>query len=138
MDENFRNEYGEIVNKALLAVNAYYFSHVEELSDSFRESLKAACERVKQMQMQGYPDVEYMEITMLRTRLMEHDYRVPIMVYGSDWYADLGQAQVGEIDAGGIFSFYEEAVQAASTPVKKYRTKLPEKILDSYRCSTAE
>ena len=109
MDDNFRNEYGEIVNKALLGVNDYYFSHIEELSDAFRESLQAACMQVKQMQKQGYPDVEYMEVTMLRTRFIQHDYRVPILVYGSDWYADLGQAQAGEIDAGGIFSFFEDS-----------------------------
>ena len=118
MDDNFRNEYGEIVNKALLGVNDYYFSHIEELSDAFRESLQAACMQVKQMQKQGYPDVEYMEVTMLRTRFIQHDYRVPILVYGSDWYADLGQAQAGEIDAGGIFSFFEEMIQAAAAPAK--------------------
>ncbi len=138
MDDNFRDEYGEIVNQALLAVNAYYFSHIEELSDAFRDSLEAACGQVRQMQAQGYPSVEYMEITMLRTRLIQHDYRVPIMVYGSDWYADLRQVQVGEIDAGGIFSFFEKAMQAAVRPAKKYRTKLPESILDYCLCSTAE
>ena len=138
MDDNFRNEYGEIVNKALLGVNDYYFSHIEELSDAFRESLQAACMQVKQMQKQGYPDVEYMEVTMLRTRFIQHDYRVPILVYGSDWYADLGQAQAGEIDAGGIFSFFEEMIQAAAAPAKKYRTKLSERVLDYCMCLTAE
>lgn len=138
MNENFRNEYNEIKNQSLLAVNAYYFSHMEELTASFGESLKAACERVMEMQEQGYPDVEYMEITLLRTRLMEHQYRVPILVYGTEWYADLGQAQVGEMDAGGIFSFYETMIQAAASLVKKYRTKLPERMLETCMCSAAE
>ena len=52
MDDNFRDEYGKIVNQALLAVNAYYFSHIEELSDAFRDSLEAACGQVRQMQAQ--------------------------------------------------------------------------------------
>lgn len=138
MDENFRNEFGEIVNRALLGVNEYYFSHAEELSDSFRESLQAACERVRRMQEKGYPNVEYMEITMLRTRLLQQDYRVPVLVYGPDWYADSGQAQAGEIDAGGIFSFWGKMIQEAAAPAKKYRTKLPERVLDYCMCVTAE
>ena len=138
MDENFRSEYGEIVNKALLGVNGYYFSHIEELSNSFRDSLQAACERVKQIQAQGYPNVEYMEITMLRTRFIQHNYQVPILVYGPDWYADFRQVQVGELDASPIFSFYEEILKDAAGPAKKYRMKLPERVLEYGMCMTAE
>lgn len=138
MDENFRSEYGEIVNKALLGVNGYYFSHIEELSNSFRDSLQAACERVKQIQAQGYPNVEYMEITMLRTRFIQHNYQVPILVYGPDWYADFRQVQVGKLDASPIFSFYEEILKDAAGPAKKYRMKLPERVLEYGMCMTAE
>lgn len=138
MDENFRNEFREIRNQALLGANACYFSHMEELTDSYRESMAAACRRVKRMQAQGYPDVEFMEITMLRTRLMDRDYRAPIMVYGPKWYADMGQAQAGEIDTGRIFSFYEDMVLKTAGLVKKYRSKLPERMLETCMCSTAD
>ncbi len=138
MDENFRNEYLEIKNRALLAANDFYFSHMDEQSAVFRESLEKACRRVGRMQGQGYPDVEYMEVTMLRTRLLEHDYHLPIMVYGEDWYADPGQFQAGEADAGEIFSFYEAMVQETASLVKKYRAKLPGRMLEACMCSAAE
>lgn len=138
MDVNFRKEFRRIKNEALIAVNAYYFSHMEKLSDSYRESISKACERVRQMQAEGYPDVEYMEITMLRTRLTEHDYRVPILVYGTGWYADLSQTQAGEIDAGEIFSFYEDMMQKTAVVAKKYRSKLPARILEICMCSMAD
>ena len=37
MDENFRKEFREVRNQALLAVNTYYFSHMEELTDCYRK-----------------------------------------------------------------------------------------------------
>lgn len=138
MDENFKKEFREIKNQALLAANGYYFSNMDTLSDSCRKALGAACEQVKRMQAGGYPDVEYMEVTMLRTRLMEHDYCIPIMVYGTEWYADSRQAQAGKIDAGGIFSFYEDMVRKTAGLVKKYRSKLPERMLEICMCSTAD
>ena len=73
MDENFRKEFREIQNQARLGVNAYYFSHMEELTDSYREAMAGACRQVKAIQDKGYQDVEFMEITMLRTRLLEQD-----------------------------------------------------------------
>lgn len=138
MDGNFKNEYFEVKNKALLGVNSYYFSHAGEIAGALQKSLVEACKRVRQMQADGYQDIEYMEVTMLRTRLMEHDYRVPVMVYGPDWYADLRQAQVGEADVGGIFSYYEDMVQEASKLVKKYRSKLPGHMLEECMCRAAE
>lgn len=138
MDENFRKEFREIRNEALLQVNAYYFSHMKELEDSYRKSLHQACEQVERLQAQGYPDVEYMEVTMLRTRLIQHDYRVPIMIYGTAWYGDLNQVQAGAIDAGGIFSFYEDMARKTASLVKKYRSKLPERMLELCMCSTAD
>ena len=42
MDDNFKKEFREIRNQARLDVNAYYFSHMEELTDSYRESMAAA------------------------------------------------------------------------------------------------
>ena len=138
MDENFRKEFREVRNQALLAVNTYYFSHMEELTDCYRKSLQKACDQVGRMQASGYQDVEFMEITMLRTRLIEHDYHVPIMVYGTEWYGDMEQTQAGEIDAHGIFSFYEDMVQKTASLAKKYRSKLPERILEICMCSTAD
>lgn len=138
MDDNFGNEYQEIKNESLLRANAYYFSHLEELTASFRNSLEEACVRVRRMQAEGYQDVEYLEPTLLRTRLIEHDYQAPIMVYGKDWYADLEQCQVGSIDISGIFSFYEDMIQKTDSLVKKYRAKLPERMLESCMCSAAD
>ncbi len=138
MDKNFNEEYHEIKNQSLLAANAYYFTHMEELSASIRESLKAACRRVGRLQAQGYHDVEYMEITMLRTRLVEHDYRIPIMVYGTEWFADPEQTQAGEVDGSGIFSFYEDMIQKTASLVKKYRSRLPEGVLEICMCLAAD
>ncbi|MCI9046464.1 MAG: pentapeptide repeat-containing protein [Hungatella sp.] len=138
MDDNFKKEFREIRNQARLDVNAYYFSHMEELTDSYRESMAAACRQVKKMQAQGYQDVEFMEITMLRTRLLDRDFRVPILVYGPNWYVDPMQAQAGEIDAGGIFSFYEDMAEKTAGLVKKYRSKVPERMVEICMCQTAD
>lgn len=138
MSEAFRKEYQEVRNESLLAVNAYYFSHREELAASFRKGLEEACRQVRQMQAKGYPDVEYMEVTMLRTRLLQHDYRIPILVYGTEWYADPLQRQAGEVDGSGIFSFYESMIQKAAGLVKKYRMQLPEHMLEGCMCQAAE
>ena len=119
MSEAFRKEYQEVRNESLLAVNAYYFSHREELAASFRKGLEEACRQVRQMQAKGYPDVEYMEVTMLRTRLLQHDYRIPILVYGTEWYADPLQRQAGEVDGSGIFSFYDSMIEKAAGLVLK-------------------
>lgn len=137
MNEDFRKEYIEIKNKALLQVNAYYFSHMEELTVLFRGALEAACRQVGRMQTDGYPQIEYMEVTMLRTRLTVRDYRIPILVYGTDWYADPAQAQAGVVDGGGIFSFYEDMIQETKSLVKKYRMKLPQRMLEECMCSAA-
>lgn len=138
MDENFEKEYHEKKNEALLQVNKYFFCHIEEISQSFRNSLKQACDRIRQMQQKGYQEIEYLEFTMLRTRLLLHDTHFPIMVYGTDWYADINQFQAGDIDGGPIYSFYETMIEAVSKIVKKYQTKLPERCLEQCMCQTAE
>ncbi len=138
MDENFQKEYFEIKNEALFAANDWYFSHADELADSFREALVKSCARVAQMQEKGFPAMEYMEITMLRTRLLKGDYRLPVMVYGKDWYADPKQAQAGEADGSGLFLFYESLIQQAEGIIKKYRSKLPERMREICMCTAAE
>lgn len=138
MDENFEQEYDEIKNESLLLTNSYYFSHMDFLADSFRNAMKEACAQVRQMQERGLGDVEYMEVTMLRTRLMKQDFRAPILVYGPDWYADLGQREAGAADVEPIYSFYRDMLRATSRLVKKYRSKLPERILEECMCQMAE
>lgn len=138
MDENFLKEYRSIKNKALLETNRYFFDHIEEIAKSIGESLAAACDHIREIQQKGYGAVEYLEFTMLRTRLIRHDYQFPIMVYGSGWYADQGQLQAGEINGEPIFSFYEDMIQTLSKLVKKYQTKLPARYLLTCMCETAE
>ncbi len=138
MDENFRKEFREIQNQARLGVNAYYFSHMEELTDSYRKAMAGACRQVKAMQDKGYQDVEFMEITMLRTRLLEQDFQAPILVYGPKWYADPCQAQAGEIDTRGIFSFYEDMEKETVRLVRKYRSKVPERMAQICMCQVAD
>lgn len=137
MNEDFRNEYIEINSQALMNANLYYFSHLEELTALFGQALAEACERVGQMQAQGYGDIEYMEVTMLRTRLLAGDYRIPILVYGSEWYADPAQAQAGEICGDDIFRYYKDMMKATESLVKKYRAKLPERMLETCQCLAA-
>ena len=138
MDENFRKEFREIQNQARLGVNAYYFSHMEELTDSYRKAMAGACRQVKAMQDKGYQDVEFMEITMLRTRLLEQDFQAPILVYGPKWYGDPCQAQAGEIDTRGIFSFYEDMEKETVRLVRKYRSKVPERMAQICMCQVAD
>ncbi len=137
MNEDFRNEYIEINSQALMNANLYYFSHMEELAALFGQALADACERVAQMQAQGYGDIEYMEVTMLRTRLLMQDYRIPIMVYGSEWYADPDQIQAGEISGDEIFRYYKDMMKETESLVKKYRAKLPERMLENCQCMAA-
>lgn len=137
MNEDFRNEYIEVKNRALLKANAYYFSHMEEITAIFQEALRGACKGAARLQAEGCPQTEYMEVTMLRTRLTDHDYRIPILIYGTDWYADPAQAQAGTADGRGIFSFYEDMIQETKSLVKKYRMKLPERMLAECMCAAA-
>ena len=105
MDENFRKEFREIQNQARLGVNAYYFSHMEKLTDSYREAMAGACRQVKAMQDKGYQDVEFMEITMLRTRLLEQDFQAPILVYGPNGTRILVRPRQGRLTQGESFRF---------------------------------
>lgn len=138
MDENFGEEYHEIKNKALLDANQYFFNHIDELELSFRNSLNSACEHLKGLQKKGYQPVEYLEFTLLRTRLLKHDYKAPVMVYGSDWYADTCQTEIGTVNLEPIYSFFEEMIRKTVTLVKKYQTKLEERCLELCMCETAE
>ncbi len=137
MNEDFRNEYIEINNRALLGANAYYFSHLEELTSLFGQGLEAACRRVREMQDCGYGEITYMEVTMLRTRLLMQDYRIPIMVYGTKWYADPQQAQAGEVCGDEIFRYYHEMMKETESLVKKYRAKLPKRMLQNCQSLSA-
>lgn len=138
MDKNFRKEYAAVKNAALLQANAYFFANMEEIVESFQNALEAACCCVKELQAQGLQEMEYMELTMLRTRLLEHDYRAPIMVYDSSWYGDTKQFQAGEADVGCIFSFYETMMKDTEAIAKKYQAKLSGAIVKECMCEAAE
>lgn len=138
MDENFLKEYLELRSESLLNLNSVFYDRIREIGEGFCDSLRAACDRVVEMQERGYQEIEYLEFTLLRTRLLKRDYDAPVMVYGEDWYADLNQAQVGTIDTSPIFSFYEELTEKTECLVKKYRTKLPEEAVAERMCLSAE
>lgn len=138
MDKKFSEEYRKVKNEALLKANAYFFQHMDEISDAIRAALTDACDNIRNMQKNGYQPIEYLEVTLLRTRMIRHDYTAPIMAYGSGWFADPAQIQAGGVDMGGIFSFYEDMIQSASRLIKKYQTKLPERIMESLMCQGAE
>lgn len=138
MDQNFKEEYRELKNKALLQLNSYFFEHLEEMACSFRESLKEACEQIAMMQKNSCWAIEYLEFTLLRTRILEHDYRAPIIAYGTNWYADENQTQAGMIQTEAVFSFFEAFIHETERLVKKYRSKLPEQILSECMCKSAE
>lgn len=137
MDENFRDEYQNVKNEALLKTNSYFFDNMKDIAEVFRAALFASCECLEAMQQNGYQEIEYMEVTLLRTRMLERNYQAPVMVYGESWYADIRQAQVGEIPIESVFSFYDEMVRITEGLVKKYKTKLPEKILEICMCESA-
>lgn len=138
MDKKFAEEYRQVKNEALLKANAYFFDHMDEITDIFRSALTSACENIRVMQGKGYQPIEYLEVTLLRTRVTQHDYTAPIMTYGSSWFADTAQIQAGGVDVGCIFTFYEDMIQSASKLIKKYQTKLPEQIMESLMCAGAE
>lgn len=138
MDEHFLKEYLELRDEALLKLNSVFYDRIREIGGGFSESLRAACDQVIKMQKQGYREIEYLEFTLLRTRLLNRDYHMPVMVYGEDWYADLNQAQVGTIDMDPIFSFYDELADKTERLVKKYRTKIPQETMAERMCLSAE
>lgn len=137
MDQTFEKEHMAVKDKALLLVNDFFFRHVEEIAASYRFSLHKASEKISKLQQDGGHDISYLEFTMLRTRLKEHDYFAPIMAYGDDWYADVRQEQVGEINIGQIYSYFEAMIQETEKLAKKFSMKLPDRVIEEIICKTA-
>ncbi|HEY8463778.1 MAG TPA: pentapeptide repeat-containing protein [Bacillota bacterium] len=107
--QHFQANYVKGISQAkLLAVEAYFRQHREELAVDFINSFQAICHQAQTMQrQQAKGKIAYVHYSWLRTRILEGDYRVLIQAYDNNWYLDRRECRA-EYDAGWLWRFWQE------------------------------
>jgi uncharacterized protein YjbI with pentapeptide repeats len=118
---HFRENYvKQIGQKQLMAAEAYFQSHLEELADGFLNSFRAICRQVlvfQEKQLKG--PLGYIHYSWLRTQLLEQDYRVLIETYDGNWYLDRREC-VAEYDAAWLWRFWGDCVAELESKRQPY------------------
>lgn len=115
-----------------LSLEEAFQADKEELAGEFLRCLKRACENISVRQDKGtLGKVRFIVLTVLRTRIVQKNYRFPIMACGPLWWLDDSHCAVGEYDCSYIFWFYEKMKQRLEQERKKYIGKTVKQDVDS-------
>lgn len=95
-----------------------------EIKRKWLGTLDRACRKIAQCQKEkGLEAIAHIQITYLRTRLLQKDYRYAVYAYGREWYGGR-EIYAGNLDVSMFFVPFEEAWRKLEKESLKYIQKV--------------
>lgn len=123
LDEFYEKEVEPRLEQIKEELEQDFHVHHLEWIEQLKPKFEAICCVAKNIQEKNHISIGYLMFHVLRTRLMEHDYRYQVVIYGEEFYAKEGFF-VGDIDVSFIYQYYEKLWQVLLTEYKKYIGKI--------------
>lgn len=107
-------------DEKLIALDKYFHENKSRLIAGFIDSFKSICIKIKEMQAKGVKGkIGYINYCMLRTSILERNYRMLIEALDKDWFLDLRECHAG-YEANWAFRILEELGYELSDLAKLY------------------
>lgn len=121
LEEIKKTELKLLRNDILLLLEEKFQSEKEKLADEFLKCFNNICEKIVELQQEGtIEEIQFMTITILRTRIKDKNYKFPIKVCNSLWWLDENHCDVGEYDGSFVFEFYEKMYEELGKEIRQY------------------
>lgn len=103
------NKLPTIRNEILTELEKDFKNNKENLASKFLEDFYRICENIVVLQEKGrIGEIKFIIFTVLRTRLIEENYKFPVIVCNKFWWMDEKHLEVGTFDSSFVFKYYEK------------------------------
>ncbi|SFR57740.1 Pentapeptide repeat-containing protein [Anaeromicropila populeti] len=120
-EKEVRPRLGEYMQRAEQA----FQENKEALREQFVIKFRKICCHIQTIQKGSQWKSGFMQFHLFRSRVLQHDYRYHVMLYGREWYEKDG-IPVTDWDAGFFFQYFEALWKELQNEYRKYMGKLTE------------
>lgn len=122
-----------VSQETLIKLDEYYNKNIDNLVHMFMESFRQICLKIVEMQTRGFKwEIGHIVYSMLRTNILEENYKYLIYAYEPHWTYDKGECW-SEYDVSWAFRFLGEYMRQLEEKRRLYLNRIIPSDLDKIR-----
>lgn len=123
LDQFYENDVKPLLKECVDNLEADFQINKKDLKDEFIASFKEICKEIKKVEVTTGLKTGFIMYNLLRTRILQHQYKYIVVVYDKEWYLKDG-VKVGELDVSFFYKHFDTLWQRLLNESRKYVMKI--------------
>ena len=124
LEKFYERDYIPFISEHFMKLNEFVCNKDAQVWSVWKKELQHAFRKVCMLQeKKQMQEVAYIQIVLLRTRILEQDNRLAIYAYGKQWYAG-EEYHIGDLDISAFLKQFEDVSEHLQKKAGKYFGKV--------------
>lgn len=124
LDKFYETDYVPFISEHFVKLNEFVCNKDAEVWNDWKKDLQLAFHKVCTLQeKEQMQEISYIQIVLLRTRILEQDYRLAVYAYDKQWYAGK-EYHIGDLNISAFLKHFDHVYENLQKKAGKYFGKV--------------